>query len=206
MQSKPKANSVITSRIPDDVQMVEVQVRIPASMIFEVRNADGTIFADHALDLTKIHADNLGRAVVHGMNQRVPDAAAIGVQDKDGNIIPKAERTRIKSEKINEVCVHYESGTAEWSRKGSGSGFGASSVAVEAFARAENCTYESAKERIERRAKAAGRTYQKQLQVVREVYPDEVEAIERERASTRKPIVDADALAAELTAMKESAE
>ena len=189
MQTKPKKNSVITSRIPEGTEVIEVMVRIPAEMVFEVRNADGSLFADHLFNLREVHADNLGRAVVHGFNQRVPDAAAIGLEDRDGNRITRDERTRIKSEKINEVLIHYESGTAEWGRKASGDGLGARAVTVEAFSREMGCTYDQAKERIERRAKAAGRTYQKQLSIVREMFEKTVKAIEAERAA-RRPTVE----------------
>lgn len=152
MQSKPKTNSVITSRIPDGAEMIEAIVRFPARMVFETRNADGTLFAECELDLTKIHADNLGRAIVHGLNQRVPDAAAIGLTDKDGDIIPRGERTRIKSERMNDLCTFYESGTADWSRVGTGTG-SSKSLTIEAIARAKDWTYARAESMAEEHAK-----------------------------------------------------
>lgn len=150
MQSKPKTNSIITSHIPDDTDYLEFMVRVPARMVFEVRNPDGTMFREVEFDLSAVHPDNLGRAVVHGFNQRIPDAAAIGLTDADGNIIPKTERTRIKAERMNDLCRFYESGTEAWGRKGDGGG--GRSLTIEAIARVKAIEYDRAVEMVDRHA------------------------------------------------------
>lgn len=187
MQSNPKSNSIITSKYDAEANVITFTV---------------LGHGDVALDLNKVHADNLARAAIHGFNQRIPDSAAIGTADVGGKPIPKAERTRIKFERMNDLCRHYESGTAEWSRKGDGLG-ALPALGVAVFARANDCTLESAKERIEARAKAAGRTYAKQLNVVLQLFPAEAAAIRAERASRVTPAFDSDA---EMSAMRNEAE
>lgn len=150
MVSKPKANSTITSRVPEGAEMVQVQVSIPAGMVFEVRDREGRIVREIAFDLQRVHPANLGRAVVHGWNQRIPDAAAIGLADKDGQIIPRAERERIKGERMEDLCRFYEEGGEEWSRKPTGTG--GRSITIEAFARVKDLSYEEAVERVEAHA------------------------------------------------------
>lgn len=108
MQSKPKANSIVTSE-----WNVENKV-----LTFTVLNTGAC-----TLDLKKVHANNREHAEYHGWNQAIPDSAAIGLADKAGNIIPKAERARMKLERMQEKCLHYESGTPDWSRKAPGGGF-----------------------------------------------------------------------------------
>lgn len=69
------------------------------------------------LHMDRLHPDIIRRAAMVGMAQvRIVDAAAVGMTDKDGNIIPEADRIQMKYENMNELVRHYESGTAEWSR------------------------------------------------------------------------------------------
>lgn len=98
MQAKAKANSVVTARRISDTQLG-----------FTVLG-----FEEQVFDLAKVAASNRAYAEIHGWGQRIPDKAAIPVDDKDGNIVPKAERSRLKYEAIKKVIAHYESGSAEW--------------------------------------------------------------------------------------------
>jgi hypothetical protein len=135
MQTKPKENSIVTSSYDAERNVITFTVKGQGDM---------------TLDLNKVSKENLARAVVHGFNQRIPDAAAIGRTDADGKIIPEDERTRIKWERMNELCVHYESGTTEWSRKGEG---GPSRVlTIEAIARVKGITYEDAEAIVDKHA------------------------------------------------------
>lgn len=152
MQLKPKVNSTITSRLPDDVEMIDVTVRVPASMVFEVRGADGAIIRALPFDLSVVHPANLGRALVHGMNQRIPDSAAIGLTDDEGNVIPRTERDAMKGERMAALIEFYETGTDQWSRIGGGGGN--RSLTVEAIARVKEITYEEALVRVQRHADA----------------------------------------------------
>ncbi len=134
MQTKPKANSIITSRFDTDRNTI----------IFTVKDQ-----GDVELDLSKVHEDNMRQAAIHGWNQRIPDAAAIGRTDKDGRIIPEAERTRIKFERMNELCRHYESGTDRWNRTAEGDGSGGRALTIEAIARVQGIAYAEAVRRVE---------------------------------------------------------
>lgn len=129
MQSNAKANSIVTSRYDAERNVI----------VFTVLGC-----GDTELDLNKVSQANSARAAVHGWNQRIPDAAAIGQADKDGNIIPKAERNRIKYERMNDLCRFYESGTDEWSRKGSGGGSAEGSLTIQAIARVKAIDYAAA--------------------------------------------------------------
>lgn len=146
MQTKPKSNSIVTTRQSDE--MFDVTIRVPKTLYFAVEAVGET-----ELDLESVSASNMSRACVHGWFQRVPDGAAISATDKDGNIIPKVERSRIKFERMGELCVHYESGTEEWSRVSSGGG-GGKSLTVEAIARVYACSYDEAVAKVEAHATA----------------------------------------------------
>lgn len=140
-----KANSLITAKVLEET--FEVTLKLPVGITFTVLDT-----GEVGLDLRKVSAANLAYAVVHGFGQRIPDAAAITTTDKDGTVIPKDERTRIKYEKMNEVCVHYESGSVEWAMKARGDGAGARSITLEAIARVKGCTYDEAKAKVEAHA------------------------------------------------------
>lgn len=100
---KRKSNSVVTH----DVSTAGLHPVIT----FNVLGA-GTF----ALDMAKISDTVRDRAAVHGMVQRISDAAALSRTDKEGNIIPAAELAQAKYEAMIALRDHYESGTAEWSR------------------------------------------------------------------------------------------
>lgn len=82
------------------------------SVTFEVRG-QGTL----VLDMGKLHADIIKRAACVGMAQvRIVDAAAVGKADKDGRIVPEAERNAMKFARMKALVDHYNSGTATWER------------------------------------------------------------------------------------------
>ncbi len=66
MQSKPKANSIITSVYDAERNVIKFTVLGQGEM---------------ELDLNKVSKENLAYAAVHGFNQRIPDGAAIGATD-----------------------------------------------------------------------------------------------------------------------------
>lgn len=149
------------------------------------------------LDINAIAVKNRQRAELHGWHARINDTAAIGVADKDGKIIPAAERARMKAERMNELCRFYESGTEDWSRVSEGGG-GMQPIAVLAFARSEGIEPATARERMERVAKLKDRSWKEQLAITEKLYPEEVKAIQAERNKT--PVsLDIDA---ELAALK----
>lgn len=107
------------------------------------------------LDMSKLHPDVIRRAAAVGFAQvRIVDAAAVGMTDEEGNILSEAERIATKHERMAALIAHYESGTSEWSRVGTGTG-GGKSITLEAIARVQfNGDYEKAKAEVEKFAEA----------------------------------------------------
>lgn len=97
-----KSNQQVAPVISDDFSTVS----------FEVAGMDTIV-----LHMDRLHPDIIRRAACVGMAQvRIVDAAAVGAADKDGNIIPAAERIAKKHANMAALVAHYETGTAEWSR------------------------------------------------------------------------------------------
>lgn len=101
MQTKQKSNTIVTTRLEGD------------RIVFAVAGQGELTF-----DPAKAAQSNRLHAEIHGWVQRIVDKAAIGVTDKDGNVIPRTERSRMKYHAMNEVITHYESGSEDWSMKG----------------------------------------------------------------------------------------
>lgn len=101
MQLKPKSNSVITHAIAGNV------------ITFTVKDA-----GEVKLDLGKMHTDLVGvwdgqsppRATVHGMVQRIADAAAISRNVETG--LPATPMDKLNA--MRGLVDHYNSGSAEW--------------------------------------------------------------------------------------------
>lgn len=187
MQTKAKANSIVTSSYDEGRNVIT----------FSVLDV-----GDVELDLNKVHEANMRRAAIHGWNQRIPDAAAIGVTDKDGNVIPKAERNRIKYERMNELCAHYESGTEEWNRRASGEGNGGKSLTLEAIARWKGISYEEAEALVEKHAEIHKMDKKAALAFFRTGTKTKaaMQEIRDERATKSAPKVDPDAMLEEMNA------
>ena len=183
MQAKPKSNSIVTHALNAD-----------GSITFAVLGVGALQFRPHM-----VAEANRRRAEYHGWIQRIVDAAAIGVTDSEGNVIPRDQRTRMKYHAMNEIIVHYESGSEEWSRVGTGGG--QKSITIEAIARVLDIEYAEALEYVDRHAekKYAGDT-KKCLAELRKGkrIMSAMEDIRRER--TPEPKVDADAELEELKA------
>jgi hypothetical protein len=94
-------------------QMVEPVIDVAAGTVtFNVRGHDSL-----TLHMDKVHADNVRRAAFVGFAQvRIVDAAAVGLSDQDGKIIPAGIRDKMKFDRMAALIAHYESGTPEWSR------------------------------------------------------------------------------------------
>lgn len=102
-----KSNSVITHEV------VAGTLTGTALIHFHVKGADSI-----ALDMTKLNADVVKRAAIHGMIQRISDAAAISRDPETG----KSATPQEKYDAMAQLIAHYESGTSEWSRTRSGDG------------------------------------------------------------------------------------
>lgn len=107
-------------------QTVKPIINMEAGTVtFEVKGHSNIV-----LHMDKVHPDNVRRAGFVGMAQvRIVDAAAIGRTDESGAIIPDAQRTATKHERMLKLVEHYESGSPEWGVKGEG-GFAPSGLFV----------------------------------------------------------------------------
>lgn len=196
MQTKVKSNSIVTHAVSEE--LISLTIVVPKTLTFFVKDN-----GDVSLDLSKVSPENMGRACMHGWLQRLPDAAAISRTDADGNFIPEATRTRMKKEGINDLCIHYESGTTEWSRKPSGDGSGNRSITIEAIARVKGRDYDAAKIFVEEHAKMHnGGDTKKALAFLRtgKRVAEAIIAIRNERAAASSGNQDADAMLDEMTA------
>lgn len=126
MQTKPKANSVITH------QLLETGI-----LRFNVLGAG---FVD--FDRTKVHAANLERAALHGFIQRISDAAALSRNTTTGAPASPADKLAA----MEELVEHYHSGAAEWKRTGTGTQGG---LIVRAIMRVKGLTFEAATQQVE---------------------------------------------------------
>lgn len=97
MITKAKSNSVITHEVSND--------RYVTFTVLGVGNL--------TLDITAMHANNQARAMVHGMIQRISDAAAISRDPETG----ESATAQDKFDAMQRLVAHYESGTSEWSRR-----------------------------------------------------------------------------------------
>lgn len=149
------------------------------------------------LDIETMSAENKAHAIMHGMEQRIRDAAAIP-RDKDTGA---SATPQDKFDAMQRLAEHYASGATEWSiKRGEGSGIGARSITIEAIARAKDCDYQTAEDMVNRFAmskfandrKVALRELAKTPAVQSAIL-----AIKAERMP--KPKADGDAMLAELS-------
>ena len=94
MQTKPKTNSIVTTQREGD------------DIIFAVRGAGET-----RLTLTKMSEAIRTRAMIHGIVQRVSDAAAKSRDATTG--LPVAPEVKLMS--MARLVDHYNSGSEDWS-------------------------------------------------------------------------------------------
>ena len=165
------------------------------TVTFAVKGHDAMV-----LDMARLHPDIIRRAALVGMAQvRIVDAAAVGMTDDEGNIIPEDERIALKASRMAALIEHYHTGTAEWSRVGTGGG--GKSITVEAIARVMyDGDYEKAEASVaEYAAKKFEGNTKKALAHLRDGkrVQEAIAAIRAERATA--PKVDADEALAELT-------
>lgn len=121
MQTKPKANSIITHALSDN------------GITFLFR---GAVVGN--LNLTAMSRECKERAMIHGMLQRIGDGGAVERMDKaTGLIRTDAEMDNIKKARITALIEHYNSGTAEWNltRTSGGGGVDTSGLTIEAISR-----------------------------------------------------------------------
>lgn len=106
MEKKPKANSVIsTERVitPEDGEV----------LIFKVKDAGET-----RLPLLLLSEKVRNKAMIHGLVQKVSDAAALSRNTETG----KSATPQDKLAAMAKVVEHFASGTEEWNTKREGGG------------------------------------------------------------------------------------
>ena len=95
MNGKAKSNSVITVEVSPDNQRIVFKILGAGELVLELANLS---------DQVKI------RALVHGLVQRVSDAAAIPRSTETGKSATPGE----KMEAMKALVEHYNSGSSEW--------------------------------------------------------------------------------------------
>lgn len=143
------------------------------------------------------------RAALAGMAQvRIVDAAAVELQDDEGNVIPAEDRIATKRERMARLIAHYETGTTDWTLRQAGGG-SARSLTVDAIARVKACSYEAADAYV---TEYAARNYEGDrkecLAFLRDGkrIAEAMDAIRAERNAKRAHKVDADAALEEMGA------
>lgn len=96
VQTKKRANAVVTMEQAGN------------ELVFNVLGAGAM-----RLDMGKISEAILTRAAIHGLKQRISDAAAIPCDAETGKPATPAE----KFTAMQALVDHYNSGSAEWSRR-----------------------------------------------------------------------------------------
>lgn len=175
-------------------QHVKPVVNVDAGTVtFEVKGHNPIV-----LDMARLHPDIVKRAALAGMAQvRIVDAAAVGMTDDEGNILPESERIQLKYERMERLVEHYHTGTADWNVTGGGGG-GGKSITLEAVARVKGTTYDEAKASVAAYAEKKGIDVKAALAHLRKgaAVSAAILAIREERMP--KASVDADAALAEL--------
>lgn len=105
MQTKPKANSIITHALEG------------ANVRFFFRGESVGL-----LQPDMISPANRARAMLHGFVQRVGDGGAVEMRAPDGTLRTKDEMDAIKRARITRLIEHYNSGAEDWNLERAGGG------------------------------------------------------------------------------------
>lgn len=135
MNDKRKSNSVVTHRLDG------------TRIIFSVKGA-----GDIALDMSRLHAEVMARAAIHGLIQRISDRAAMDRDSETGlPATPEAKMARMQA-----LADHYMSGSAEWSTRATGNSGGNESLTIEALAAWKGKEASAIREWVEAKAAKEG--------------------------------------------------
>ena len=178
---KKRENSVITTQVEDNGPGGLPVIR------FDVLGA-GTL----ELNVADLADSIMNHAIVHGMVQRISDAAAIGFL-KDENRYATAKE---KYDSMQELVDYYAGGATEWSRKRTG-GDGGSGITLHAVAAVQGLSPADMRARIDQLAEKRGI---KPAALLRKLAESEVVAreIARIRSERAGDGLDADDLLAEM--------
>ena len=112
-----RANSVISTTLNQSIGTAEFKV-----------SGVGTL----VLHLERMSESNRAYAALHGMKQRISDAAALPCDEVTG----KPASPFDKFDAMQELIDFYECGTSDWNRKGSGGGRPSGGLLLQAMIRA----------------------------------------------------------------------
>lgn len=135
MATKAKSNSIITAQPAVNEDGVSV-------IKFTVLGV-----GDITLDTGKLHDTVRTRAVVHGLTQRISDAAAIPFNKEENRYATPQE----KYEAMRALVEHYHTGTEEWSRTRAAGGSrvdGETALILRAVAEHQGVPAEDMRERV----------------------------------------------------------
>lgn len=110
-EKKGRTNSVISTRMTAATGTIEFHFA-NTHLHFTVKD-----IGDLVLDMSKLHKNVLAYAAVHGMKQRIADAAAKASGD-DGKPASAQER----HDAMKELIEFYHAGGEDWNRKRQGGG------------------------------------------------------------------------------------
>jgi len=186
MQTKPKSNSVVTTK-----QLADGRLEFTV-----LRGAEGGLASvTFTFDPAKASEANRQRAMVGGFNQRIVNMAALPRDTKTGRSASPAD----KAAAMRKMIEHLESGTVDWSpaREAAVGGARLDPIILAAVVEVLGITTAQARERIAKGAEKNGCTqaaYLDGLTQNRKV----AEVVARIKQAAPKPELDADA---ELDAM-----
>tara|TARA_R110000868_G_scaffold2620_9_gene18740 strand:+ start:148 stop:768 length:621 start_codon:yes stop_codon:yes gene_type:complete len=141
MATKAKSNSIITARMTDESGN-PADGPHAACIMFTVLGV-----GDICLTFSKLSAQTQRRAMVHGLTQRISDAAAIPFNKEENRYATAQE----KFEAMQALVEHYHTGTEEWSRTRTAGGSradGETTLILRAVAEHQGVTVDDMRERV----------------------------------------------------------
>lgn len=176
METKKRANSIISTR----------------------HDATGITFTvagvgDIPLPFAELSHTVRERAMVHGLIQRISDAAALSRDPDTG----KPATPQAKFDEMARLVAHYRTGTGDWSirREGGGGESREGGVTLRALANVQKTDVATMREKIERMAEKNGTTTRA---ILAKLATQSAVAAEIARLKSATVAVDADELLAEL--------
>lgn len=143
MQTKPKANSIVTTALSADGTAIEWKVRGAGPA--------GTD-AGFELRLDAVSEANKRRAMLHGFVQRITDKAAMARSTVTGMAAAPID----KYNAMKALAEHYGSGSADWSPARAEGAVGLDSITLAAVVEATGKTTEEVRSMIDAGAAKAG--------------------------------------------------
>lgn len=133
MQTKPKANSIITHRLTDAGNI---------EFLFRGQSVGMLYMQD-------MHPTIRERAAIHGMVQRIGDGGAVERKAPDGTLRTDAEMDGIKRYRMECLIAHYNSGTDQWNlQRAGGGGVDTSGLTIAGIMRALGCDTDAAERKV----------------------------------------------------------